>query len=109
MDVGYGLQVPDEQPTDNQTTIESLEIVKKEGYLFDCVDFCVNEGSRVCILGENGSGKVGLVLYGLACESMMTNAIFLRKIEYLASHTGQTGKATRGDRPSCLRNKDWLL
>ena len=32
-------------------------IRKKPGYLFDLVDFCIDEGKRYCILGANGSGK----------------------------------------------------
>lgn len=30
---------------------------QREGFLFDCVDLCIEEGGRYCILGENGSGK----------------------------------------------------
>uniref|UniRef100_A0A7S0F5W4 ABC transporter domain-containing protein n=1 Tax=Craspedostauros australis TaxID=1486917 RepID=A0A7S0F5W4_9STRA len=34
---------------------------KKPGYLFDGVDLCVEEGSKVCILGYNGVGKSSLL------------------------------------------------
>lgn len=36
-------------------------IAKKDGFLFDCVDLCVEEGGTYCILGENASGKSTLL------------------------------------------------
>lgn len=36
-------------------------ITKKEGYLFDCVDLCINEGGTYCFLGKNGCGKSTLL------------------------------------------------
>lgn len=36
-------------------------IVKKDGFLFDCVDLCIEEGSRNCILGPTASGKTTLL------------------------------------------------
>ena len=56
MDVGHGYNIP------NNPTVEMVNgVEKKEGYLFDCVDLCVDEGSVVCILGENGCGKSTLL------------------------------------------------
>ncbi|GAX16795.1 hypothetical protein FisN_5Hh166 [Fistulifera solaris] len=34
---------------------------KRDGMIFDCVDFCAEEGQRYCILGESGSGKSTLL------------------------------------------------
>lgn len=56
LDVGHGYGV-----VDNPATITVNHIEKKEGYLFDCVDLSVDEGSTVCILGANGSGKSTLL------------------------------------------------
>ena len=38
-----------------------LLITKKEGYLFDCVDLCINEGCTYCVLGANACGKSALL------------------------------------------------
>lgn len=38
-----------------------IQIVKKAGFLFDYVAFCIEEGSRYCILGETACGKSTLL------------------------------------------------
>jgi ATP-binding cassette subfamily F protein 3 len=52
-------------PTTNEGTPgeedAEFRIVKKDGFLFDCVDFCVEEGSRNCVLGPAASGKSTLM------------------------------------------------
>jgi ATPase subunit of ABC transporter with duplicated ATPase domains len=65
LDVGHGYNIPasssapqqdnDELSVDGNNGLPS--IAKKDGYLFDCVDLCVEEGSTMCILGNNGCGK----------------------------------------------------
>mmetsp|Transcript_5064 Transcript_5064/g.6696 ORF Transcript_5064/g.6696 Transcript_5064/m.6696 type:complete len:308 (+) Transcript_5064:77-1000(+) len=54
--------LPDNK-NDNATENSSGQwiITKKPGMLFDCVDLCIEEGSRVCILGSNGCGKSTLL------------------------------------------------
>jgi ATP-binding cassette subfamily F protein 3 len=74
LDVGHGYQVVAthgtithqdepivvEKPNAGSTS-DQLMIVKKKGFLFDCVDLCVEEKSKVCILGENSCGKSTLL------------------------------------------------
>jgi len=59
---GYG---KDLQPSSTDAATlddnDGFRIVKKEGYLFDCVDICINEGSRNCICGPSASGKSTLL------------------------------------------------
>lgn len=62
MDVGHGygpFTTSEESvaPQDN----DAFAIEKKHGYLFDCVDLCVKEGHKYCLLGENASGKSALL------------------------------------------------
>ena len=38
-----------------------LVIRKREGFLFDCVDLCIEEGGTYAILGPNASGKTTLL------------------------------------------------
>jgi ATP-binding cassette subfamily F protein 3 len=38
-----------------------MKIVKREAFLFDCIDLCIEEGSRNCILGAAASGKSTLL------------------------------------------------
>lgn len=65
MDVGHGYNIPapssSSQENHDELSVETNNglprIAKKEGYLFDCVDLCVEEGSTLCILGNNGCGK----------------------------------------------------
>ncbi|KAL7560146.1 hypothetical protein ACA910_013157 [Epithemia clementina (nom. ined.)] len=47
----------DEQYQQQSIEVKPFEITKKPGFLFDLVELCVDEGSRYCILGANGSGK----------------------------------------------------
>lgn len=63
MDVGHGYgpfpEKADEvsAPKDN----DPIVIRKKPGYLFDCVDLCIKEGHKYCLLGDNSSGKTALL------------------------------------------------
>lgn len=41
-------------------------ITKKHGFLFDCIDLCINEGEKYCILGENVSAETSILLKILA-------------------------------------------
>jgi ATPase subunit of ABC transporter with duplicated ATPase domains len=63
MDVGHGYQVPEQQTETAAHNLpgETLEIVKTDGYLFDYVSLSVDEGSKLCILGQNGCGKSTLL------------------------------------------------
>jgi ATP-binding cassette subfamily F protein 3 len=62
MDVGHGFGV-EANSTEGGEPLElgTNVIVKKPGFLFDCVDLCIDEGSFTCILGPNGSGKSTLL------------------------------------------------
>lgn len=62
MDVGHGFGAVDirEQPV-NEEIGAALRIVKKDGYLFDYVGLCIEEGSRNCILGPTACGKSTLL------------------------------------------------
>lgn len=64
MDVGH--RYDDDDDTNNNVDNALVDDRDRESYndkamLFDCVDMCINEGSRTCILGENGSGKSTLL------------------------------------------------
>ena len=62
MDVGHGYGVEEASgKTDTNTEMASTGIVKKPGFLFDCVDMCIDEGSVTCILGANAAGKSTLL------------------------------------------------
>ena len=62
LDIGHGFHVnKEEENNNNSDSVPPMLGSKKEGMLFDCVDLCVDEGSSVCILGENNSGKTTLL------------------------------------------------
>lgn len=62
MDVGHGYGVEGDSIEVNEPLETGTNgIVKKPGFLFDCVDLCIDEGSVTCILGPNGSGKSTLL------------------------------------------------
>lgn len=60
-DVGYGtdvetLQKKSELPPEELTSVDddgNIQIIKREGFLFDCVDICIEEGSINCLLGPD--------------------------------------------------------
>ena len=60
MDVGFKYDMIDGQSSRNDVT-DNVS-TKKPGFLFDCVDMCMNEGTISCILGANGCGKTTLLL-----------------------------------------------
>mmetsp|Transcript_14490 Transcript_14490/g.23998 ORF Transcript_14490/g.23998 Transcript_14490/m.23998 type:complete len:693 (+) Transcript_14490:101-2179(+) len=57
MDVGFGYDVSEQAP--RQGGDPTME--RKPGFLFDCVDMCIDEGTVSCVLGANGSGKSTLL------------------------------------------------
>ena len=59
LDIGHGYGVT--PPLSTEEDDKQSMFVKKDGYLFDCVDLCIEEGSTVCILGSNGSGTSTLL------------------------------------------------
>lgn len=65
MDVGHGYgygpfpETADKVPAPSDE--DPIVIRKKPGYLFDCVDLCVKEGHKYCLLGDNSSGKTTLL------------------------------------------------
>jgi ATPase subunit of ABC transporter with duplicated ATPase domains len=64
MDVGHGyLPLQDEAETTTTRSDNRAEFVitKRKGFLFDCVDLCINEGRKYCLLGNNASGKSSLL------------------------------------------------
>eukprot|EP00934_Nitzschia_sp_Nitz4_P003521 Nitzschia sp. Nitz4//scaffold219_size35776//3386//6138//NITZ4_007818-RA/size35776-processed-gene-0.6-mRNA-1//1//CDS//3329542302//3511//frame0 len=65
VDVGYKFEddltssSPPDSADDQQP--EDFRVVRKPGYLFDCVDWALEEGSKSCILGPTASGKSTLL------------------------------------------------
>lgn len=57
MDVGFGYNVLDQSPQQGGDPT----LARKPGFLFDCVDMCIDEGTVSCVLGANGSGKSTLL------------------------------------------------
>jgi len=65
LDVGHGYAIgdgADGAPVLSEWSPDIPEaLLPKEGLLFDCVDMCIDEGKRYCILGKNGCGKSTLL------------------------------------------------
>lgn len=63
MDVGhgYGISAEKQKTTASEFDTTAGVIAKRNGYLFDCVDLCIDEGGTYCILGSNSSGKSALL------------------------------------------------
>lgn len=67
IDVGHGFNVNNEvlvneaSTTNKQPLSTSSIFPKKNGYLLDCVDLCIEEGHVYCIMGENSCGKSTLL------------------------------------------------
>lgn len=62
LEVGHGYGISDANDSTSKTLQDDpVSILKKDGYLFDCVDFCADEGFTYCILGSNASGKSTLL------------------------------------------------
>jgi ATP-binding cassette, subfamily F, member 3 len=60
MDVGFSYHITRQEDLNSkQSTVEMHE--KRPGYLFDCVDICIDEGTISCLVGANGSGKTTLM------------------------------------------------
>jgi ATP-binding cassette subfamily F protein 3 len=64
LDVGHGYDkramMAATQPEPKEDDGE-FKIAKKDGSMFDCVDMCIEEGSRNCIFGPTASGKSTLL------------------------------------------------
>lgn len=64
LDVGHGFDLVTTPLSTNESYLPSddgYQITKKEGFMFDCVDLCIEEGSKNCILGPTASGKSSLL------------------------------------------------
>ena len=62
MGVGHGYGPFESDAQTSATDIEDTTVIrKKPGYLFDCVDLCIKEGHKHCLLGESASGKSALL------------------------------------------------
>jgi ATPase subunit of ABC transporter with duplicated ATPase domains len=60
MDVGFGYDIASAQSSIEESMTQPV-LEKKDGFLFDCVDICIEEGTANCILAPNGSGKTTLL------------------------------------------------
>lgn len=60
MAIDVGLKCNDSLFAAQETSHQGVAITK-DGFLFDCIDFSVDEGQRYCIVGENGCGKSALL------------------------------------------------
>lgn len=56
-DVGYGAKedISNTKAPEPQLGYKGFAIAKRDGFLFDCVDLCIEEGSQTCILGPGTS------------------------------------------------------
>jgi ATPase subunit of ABC transporter with duplicated ATPase domains len=71
MDVGYGYNIQlsnsakqwniQDSPPSPEPETEIPSITAREGFLFDCVDLCIQENCIYCIVGDNASGKSTLL------------------------------------------------
>ena len=61
MDLGHAFNNLDKDRSSENPADELLVSSKKEEMLFQFVELCVSEGSTVCILGENNTGKTTLL------------------------------------------------
>jgi ATPase subunit of ABC transporter with duplicated ATPase domains len=59
LDVGHGYGVTTDSPPSELAEDEPAPVrgILKDGFLFDCVDLCIDEGGTYCIMGANASGK----------------------------------------------------
>jgi ATP-binding cassette, subfamily F, member 3 len=60
MDVGFSYQNIQQADLDSDRSAVSMH-EKRPGFLFDCVDLCIDEGTISCLVGANGSGKTTLM------------------------------------------------
>lgn len=63
-ELGFGFGLTTERnssPVMEKSPNGEIRIVKKDGFLFDTVDLCIDEGSNYCILGPTGCGKSTLL------------------------------------------------
>ena len=59
-DVGYGTHddgIAEGKSGAPQSQFTDFSIVNRDGFLFDCVDLCIEEGSQTCILGPGVSAS----------------------------------------------------
>jgi ATPase subunit of ABC transporter with duplicated ATPase domains len=67
LDIGHGFNVVvgTSQRDNSRNVVDKVSmlpvITKKDGCLFDCVDLCVQEGEKYCIVGSLASGKSTLL------------------------------------------------
>ena len=73
MDVGHGYGPFSESagPSAEDPTI----IKSKPGFLFDCVDLCIKEGHKYCLLGGSASGKSTLLRLLVKRETPLEGSI----------------------------------
>ena len=67
-EMGHGFDIKNSSVTKSQEPVlikeggdGRMKIVKQDGFLFDHIDLCIEEGSRNCILGPAASGKSTLL------------------------------------------------
>lgn len=68
-DVGHGFDIDALSEMSNKIGTPSNPLAddsapiirKKDGYLFDCLDLCINESGKYCIVGSSGCGKTTLL------------------------------------------------
>lgn len=76
-----------------QLTCKNLNIGYHDGLVAENINFHIDEGDYMCILGENGSGKTTLMktILGLtppiAGEIIFENGLISREIGYMPQQT----------------------